>query len=73
MRQGQISKDLDLKISIQNAEYLSETYWDYLMPCEILYQQAICSNFTTSFQARNLICLVVIPHLWTLCNSKNTA
>lgn len=51
--------------------------WDYLMPCEtvpeILYQQAICSNFITPFQARNLICLVVIPHLWILCNAESIA
>lgn len=43
MHQGQISKDQESKIRIQNAEYLSETDWDYLTPCEtvpeILYQR----------------------------------
>lgn len=65
MHQEQISKDLELKISIQNAEYLSDTYWDYLMLCEtvpeVLYWQAICSNFTTCFQARNFICGNSLP------------
>lgn len=32
MCEGQISKDLEL--NIQNAEYLSEASWDYLMLCE---------------------------------------
>lgn len=40
---------------------------------EILYQQAFCGNFRTSFQARNLICLVAIPHLWTLRNTESVA